>query len=152
MFKANKHIYLAGPFFSDEQRDLISWFESLNWEALPIYSPRSDGFVLVPDATQEERQQIYNSNVDAITYCSFVLAVIDDFDPGTIWEMGFATGIGKDVVAYSDVPGRGLNVMLAGSAKAGFVNGRSDVWEFLSNYVTDGKEAFPRNTWKGEIQ
>lgn len=151
-FHANRHIYLAGPFFNDQQRDLISFFESLETPNLPIYSPRTDGFVLTPNAPQVDRQKIYNSNIEALSYCDFVLAVIDDFDTGTIWEMGYATGIGKEVVAYSDVPGRGLNVMLAGSAKAGFINGREEVQDFVNAYGLAGPRAFPRNTWEGEIQ
>lgn len=140
---------MAAPFFNDSQRDLCTFIEELGQKhEVPIYSPRSDGFVLRPNASIQERDQIFESNIKAIVVSKWVLAVIDDFDPGTIWEMGYARGIGVGVLAYSDVPGRGLNVMLAGASSLGFINGRVSLMEFFERGVTD----FPKNIWAGEIQ
>jgi len=145
---------LAGPFFNEEQANLIKFLESLKSEAMPIYSPMSDGFVLKPDASDKEREEIFTSNIDAIEQSYFMLAVIDDFDPGTIWEMGYAFGQGVPILAYSDVPGRGLNVMLAGSSELGFGNGRRNI-EGIFGQLAQNKtiyEMAPRNTWRGDIQ
>ena len=148
------HCYLAGPFFNETQVNLIKFLEALKSEMMPIYSPMSDGFVLKPDASNEEREEVFTSNTDAIDHSHFMLAVIDDFDPGTIWEMGYAFGKGVPILAYSDVPGRGLNVMLAGSSELGFVNGKEAIAGIFSQ-LAQGKaidEMAPKNTWRGDIQ
>ena len=150
----NTHCYLAGPFFNETQVNLIKFMESLKCKEMLIFSPMTDGFVLKPDASAKDREEIFSSNTDAIDEAEFVLAIIDDFDPGTIWEMGYAYGLGIPILAYSDVPGRGLNVMLAGSSELGFVNGREDItaifWQLAQG--KDVWEMAPRNTWRGEIQ
>lgn len=151
---ANMPCYLAGPFFNEEQVELIQFIEGLASDRQPIFSPMSDGFVLKPDASMEDRNEIFQSNVDAIQTAGFMLVVIDDFDPGTIWEMGFAYADGLPILAYSDVPGRGLNVMLAGAAKLGFINGRANLKAIFAQLAQGHTihEMAPRNTWGGQIQ
>ncbi len=154
MFKEREHCYLAAPFFNDEQRDLATYIEGLETTDQPIYSPRNDGYVLKPDASNEERAEIFGSNIMAINSARFVLVVIDDFDPGVMFELGVAHARGVPVLAYSDVPERGLNVMLAGAANLGFVNGREDL-KLLFKTLRGGifiEDVAPRNTWAGEIQ
>ena len=93
-----------------------------------------------------------------------ILARIDDFDPGTIWEIGFAYGRrlleaspGLAVVhfphprvyAYTTVPTRGLNLMLAQSVD-GFLKGLPSVYKFLQEmaFKNSDKEA---QAWKDSI-
>lgn len=160
MFKDREHCYLAAPFFNLDQLEVVKFIESLDLEPLrngsiqPIYSPRQDGFMLKRKATDQERAQVFAENVKAILAARFVLAVIDDFDPGVVFEVGFAYGQGIPILAYSDVPGRGLNVMLAGAADLGFVNGRPELAKLFARfhvgvYIND---VAPYNTWAGEIQ
>lgn len=151
MQQPGKHFYLAAGFFNDQQRDLCAFVEGYEAMGQPIYSPRRDGFVLKPDATTEERRSVFESNTLAIETASWVLAVVDDFDPGVIWEMGYAFAHGIPTLGYSDVEGRGLNVMLAGSCELGFINGRVALADLL-NGGDDVWSKFPRNTWRGEIQ
>lgn len=150
----NMHCYLAGPFFNETQHELITFIEGLASPKQPIFSPMSDGFVLKPDASIEERNEIFTSNVEAIQTAGFMLAVIDDFDPGTIWEMGYAYADELPILAYSDVPGRGLNVMLAGGSTLGFVNGRDNLRAIFAQLGQGHTihEMAPRNTWGGQIQ
>lgn len=147
-YAPGRHIYLAAPFFNDRQRDLCSFIEGLESDTHPIYSPRHDGGVLNPKAPVEEIEAIFESNKTAIETADWVLAVIDDFDPGVVWEMGYAHARNPRVLGYSDVPGRGLNVMLAGSCPLGFVNGRDNLARLMDRFYIK----FPRNTWSGEIQ
>lgn len=162
MFKDREHCYLAAPFFTTEQIQLVAFIENLDLEPMrggyaagqTIYSPRNDGLVLKTTATDQERSQVFAENVRAILAARFVLAVIDDFDPGVIFEVGFAYGQGVPILAYSDVPGRGLNVMLAGAADLGFVNGRPELAALFARF-TGGvyiDDVAPRNTWAGDIQ
>ena len=152
-----KHVYLAAPFFNEYQRDLVTFIEQSFMKAgsgatLPLFSPRLDGGILKADATDKERGEIFDSNVQAIQQAGWMLAVIDDFDTGTIWEMGLAHALGVEVLAYSDILGRGLNVMLAGGATLGFVNGRMDLANVISDAEASEPNSFPRNTWSGSIQ
>ena len=168
-YKNGEHVYLAAPFFNDNQRELCSFIEGLESIDLPafqgyfqpIYSPRKDGIVLTPNSTIEECNEAFQANTNAINASSFVLGVIDDFDPGVLWEMGYAYAQDKEIVAYSDVPGRTINVMLVGSATAGFINGREDLASFFldcsmqdwsNNALHVDPSIFPNNTWGGQIQ
>jgi len=51
-------------------------------------------------------QRIRESNIDMIRECDIVIANLSPFrgpepDSGTVWEVGFAQGLGKRVLAYS---------------------------------------------------
>jgi nucleoside 2-deoxyribosyltransferase len=148
-YKPGQHVYLASGFFNDDQRDLCDFVESFETSELPIYSPRIDGGVLKPDASQTEIKEIFDSNKLAIKTADWVLAVIDDFDPGVIWEMGYAHAVSIKMLGYSDVEGRGLNVMLAGACNLGFINGREALGKLLR---ASWPIEFPYNTWSGTIQ
>lgn len=149
-FNPGQHVYLAAPFFNDAQRDLCTFIEEFETSSLLIYSPRKDGGVLKPDASDEDRERIFSENVTAIEAARWTLAVIDDFDTGVLWEMGYAYAKGIPILGYSDVEGRGLNVMLAGACALGFANGRASLGSLLRAKSIWG--VFPRNTWAGEIQ
>ncbi len=149
-YKPGVHIYLAAPFFNDIQRSLCDFIEGFETDDQPIYSPRKDGGVLRPDSTNSERLEVFTGNTTAMSSARWVLAVIDDFDTGVLWEMGYAHARVIPTLGYSDVEDRGLNVMLAGSCDLGFINGRANLFDLLDS--VDVWEAFPRNTWRGEIQ
>ncbi len=151
-YTPGKHVYLAAGFFNDEQKNLCSFVESLETSVMPVYSPRLDGGVLTPASTNDTISEVFESNKAAIGVASIVLAVIDDYDPGVLWEMGYAHAKHVPALGFSGVEGRGLNVMLAGGCALGFINGRNDLESCLRDWngVNDG--AFPRNTWSGEIQ
>ena len=112
-------IYIASPFFNPEQISVVVAIEKkLEENGLAYFSPRSEG--TLGEMTEEERQQskhdVYTSNINHIEDCQEMIAVIDGRDVGTIWEMGYATALGKRIVSYSN-EGFGLNVMLAESVQ-----------------------------------
>ena len=113
-------IYIAGPFFNPKQVAMISSIEEcLADHGLKYYSPRQDGVLLdlSEEARQKSKRDIYLKNVTMIEMCSKMIAVIDDRDIGTIWEMGFAKASGLQIVTISN-ESYGLNVMLAESVQA----------------------------------
>lgn len=109
-------VYLAAPFFTTEQLRTVESMEDMLRKApdVQFYSPRADGIVL-KDLPLEQRlvacNAVFQTNVDRLNWCHCVLALIDDRDPGTIWEMGYAHGKGKRIVTYT-TQNFGLNVML----------------------------------------
>ena len=147
-YKPGRHIYFAAPFFNDAQRNLCDFVEGLGSAANPIYSPRIDGGVLKPDSNDEQRAEVFESNKRAMRVAAWVLAVVDDFDSGVIWEMGYSHAKGVPTLGYSDIKGRGLNVMLAGSCDLGFINGRGNLRKLMEQEFID----FPKNTWSGAVQ
>lgn len=154
-------VYVAGPFFNQEQLETITSIEAMLGRCgYDIFSPRIE-CMCPPNAPIEQRKKSFEMNCKGISECNFVLARIDDFDPGTVWELGFAHGIrtGYDsptplqvrpkVYAYTTVPSRGLNLMLAQSVD-GFLQGLPSVWKFLQEmmFKNSDKEA---QQWKQSI-
>jgi nucleoside 2-deoxyribosyltransferase len=152
--------YLASPWFNSQQmrvmnkvRDII-----LKYEDIKLFAPYYDGIVLdKKNDSIEMRQKVFDIDIGAIAYSDLVVTIIDDFDPGSIFEMGaagiicwmFDKGLIEydihtrnipRIIAYSDVSGRGLNVMLQQSIW-GFANGEIELRDQLGRFVT-GVKAF----------
>lgn len=115
--------YLASPFFKDTQirrEDEVK--NILRYNGYTVYSPKENG-VLTPDATDEVRTKIFKENCEAIQKSRRILAITDEKDIGTIWEAGYAYGIGKEIVYYAETLGNNpFNVMLGKSGIGIFTN------------------------------
>lgn len=120
-------LYFASPFFNDEQVEREESLKAiLRDKGFKIFSPK-ESCHLPPDATPKDRRAIFESNCDAIRDSIAVFAITDGKDMGTIWESGFAYGIGKPIVYYAETLGNNqFNLMLAQSGKAVFLD-REDV-------------------------
>jgi nucleoside 2-deoxyribosyltransferase len=112
-----KTVYLASPFFNPKQ---IAVVESLEKEIVAagfqLLSPLRSGIVLKDldsEARKKAAQKVFDMNVNWIVKADLILAVIDDRDTGTVWEMGFGYAHGKDIYSYTDHD-YGVNVMLQG--------------------------------------
>lgn len=131
-----KSIYIAAPFFNEQQLQLVQFIEhEIRSAGLAYYSPRNDG--VLKDMTPAERieagPKLFRLNCTKIKECDCVLALLDHSDAGTTWETGFAYGIGQLVYGYrtSTEP---LNIMLQ-QCFDGFVSGMPAVREFLADYA-----------------
>lgn len=115
--------YLASPFFKDSQIQREEIVKTLLREhGYKVYSPKENG-VLTPDATDEVRTKIFKENCEAIQKSHRILAITDEKDIGTIWEAGYAYGIGKEIVYYVETLGNNpFNVMLGKSGIGIFTN------------------------------
>ncbi len=100
-----KKIYLAGPevFLKNarecgevlKQKCLSSGFEGL----FPLDND------VHGDSREELARKIKVGNIELIKSCDFVIANLSPFrgpepDSGTVWEVGFAQGLGKVVIGY----------------------------------------------------
>ena len=113
-------VYIAAPFFKPAQMELVRRIEDFLDECgIQFFSPRTSGTLI--DMTEEERvvakTAIYDLNIEKIIESDLMIAVIDDFDTGTVFEMGYASALDKRIISISD-QGHGLNVMLAESVQA----------------------------------
>ncbi|AVK64171.1 nucleoside 2-deoxyribosyltransferase [Lactobacillus sp. CBA3606] len=131
-------IYLAGPWFTAGQPERLAKIEQLmNELELTYYSPRLDGIDLTPDATEADRNAVFDDNVAHLKQAKLVVAVVDGFDTGTIWETGTAFGLNIPVAYYAETLADGtFNVMLAKSGKA-TVQNMADLKAFLQDPTTD---------------
>jgi len=140
----DRKVYLAGPFFNTEQLYVAGKVEDIcKKNNVKFFSPRLECFC-PPNASRHQRAKTFNMNIEHIEKAEFVFARIDDFDPGTIWEIGYAFAVKVPIFAYTTVPDRGLNLMLVESGVT-LVRGWGDIEKFLKGDLSVAK------TWEGNI-
>jgi len=142
-------IYLAGGWFTDTQMECMTKvYQFLVSCGFEVNSPFYTGIVVTKDNDSPQiRDDAFWWNVDKVIDSDIVVAVIDDFDAGTMIEMGMRFGVeqgiavGEDgyvpaphIISYSDVLGRGLNLMLQRISWA-FANGLDELYEQLSRNI-----------------
>ncbi len=86
------------------------------------YSPYRDGIMLAPNSPVEARQQVYQSNINAIKQSDLVIAVLNVRDTGTTWEFGGANMLDKPVISVITDPATKMNVMLSEGVLAHVTN------------------------------
>ncbi len=98
---AKYRIYLAAPLFSEAEKWFnVQLYEMLTGGLFEVYLPQEIG-----DDTHcrdtGAHARIFKSHMAALHAADAVVAVIDgsDADSGTSWEMGYASALGKPVVA-----------------------------------------------------
>jgi hypothetical protein len=98
-------VYLAGPFFNLQQRWLI---DVVNASLAPhVWSPSHEvGAGGIEVAAQD---------LDGLELCDSVLALLDDNDQGTVFEVGWATKMAIPVVMYAEHLDTEGSKMLLGS-------------------------------------
>jgi nucleoside 2-deoxyribosyltransferase len=137
-------IYLAAPFFTKKQLAIQTRVEELCTKyGRSFFSPRLE-CLCPPNATPEQRAKTFDLNIQHIEKCDIVFARIDDFDPGTMWELGYAFAMKRPAFAYTVVPDRGLNLMLAQSGLR-LVRGWDEIEEFLKGNTDVAR------SWKEDI-
>ena len=107
-------VYIAAPFFNLEQLEVVMKIELLlDEKGIEYFSPRSEGTLvkMSPEERKEHMGEMFRSNVDHMDWCTHCVAVIDDYDTGTVWEMGYLYATHKKIVTFSNNY-HGINVML----------------------------------------
>lgn len=98
---ARFRIYLAAPLFSEAERLYNSSIAALLREQFfMVHLPQDTGdSFAVRD--KDGNAHIFEENLHALRDADIVVAVIDgaDADSGTAWEMGYASALGKKVIA-----------------------------------------------------
>jgi nucleoside 2-deoxyribosyltransferase len=142
-------IYVAGPFFNQQQLDTLTAVEAEleKHDNIELFRPRDStasakklnkDIGAGKDPSQETRHNVFLDNVNNIDDADLVVAIIDGRDIGTIFEIGYAYGINVPIITYTN-EGFGMNLMLAestlahckgldqlGKAIEGFIGGWSD--------------------------
>lgn len=104
--KGTGKVYLAGPFFSMGQRWLIDEARRVLMEmGLDVFSP-------VHDVGRGGAKEVAPKDIEAIRDCDSMLAIIDGVDSGTVFEIGYARALGKQVFGLAQsVPEEDLKMI-----------------------------------------
>ena len=97
-----KQIYLAGPLFSQAERDFnVLLRDRLVEMGFSVFLPQEDGNDTESSRLEDRQRIIFENDVHGIDESDIVLAVLDggsDVDSGTAWEMGYAYAKGIPVL------------------------------------------------------
>lgn len=100
-------IYLAGPFFSAAERWLVelakgvlSGLGGVPWS--PFHQVGTGGM------------EVAEKDINGLRECDVVFALLDGYDPGTVYELGWAHALGIPVVAHSSQVNDEANKMIIG--------------------------------------
>lgn len=86
-------VYIASPFFCEEEVTRVKQMEKfLEDREYNVYSPMRDGIVLTPDATQEDRLNVYRDNIDHVVSADLLMVIVATKDTGTSVELGVKVG------------------------------------------------------------
>lgn len=122
-------VYLASPFFNDEEVERVSHVETvLRNKGLDVFSPREHQSEELEFGSVEWRKKTYLNDVLNIITADIVVAV-HSTDSGTNWELGAAQVLGKKVILFDDNTKLPRNIMLTESAHA-FLEGRDALDEY----------------------
>lgn len=114
--KVNKHIYLAGPFFTFGERFLINELRnSLIDFGNIVFSPFHDVGVAYDNYSDQDAKEIADADLSVIKNCDAVLAVVSGCDPGTLYEIGYAKSLGKTVIVLAENMNKTDLTMLIGT-------------------------------------
>jgi hypothetical protein len=90
----SKKIYLAGPFFTMQQRWLIEEArDNLKSRGIDVFSP-------IHDVGKGIADDVVPADIEGIEQSDVLFAIVDGLDSGTIFEIGYARALGKGVVVY----------------------------------------------------
>lgn len=89
-------VYLAAPFFSLAERWLVEETRAhLKDIGLDVLSP-------LHDVRSSEPLQFAPLDIEMLAQSTRVFAILDGFDPGTLFELGYAHRLGIPIVAFTN--------------------------------------------------
>jgi nucleoside 2-deoxyribosyltransferase len=142
-------LYLAGPFFDDDQVERVESIEQAldsNPTVDAYFSPRnSDHLLKTKPGSKEWSEEVFNLDVNEIKKADAVIAIIDfindSVDSGTAFEIGYAHAINKPVVLFHEKNSI-VNLMLTNGSNS-YLTKVSDVAKYDFNkmikYTYDGQ-------------
>lgn len=137
--KKKNRVYLAGPFFSEQQIKRLDDVQKLlekNPTIGDIFRPGKDEYTAAEFGSFEWQTAVYKHDINNINISDVVVAMLDykieenelEPDSGTMWECGYAAANNVPVIGVRNMTEEPLNLMLAGSLTA-FFNGSDSIQE-----------------------
>lgn len=136
-----KKIYLASPFFNDQEIEHMEKVRDiLRMKGLDVFVPNEHQNPQHEFGSIEWRKATFGSDVNGIDTADIMVAVINQGnydDSGTAWEIGYAYATGKPVIVVN-VTGETINLMIADSLHALITS-----YDELEDYDFDGMPKMP---------
>lgn len=133
-----KKIYLASPFFNEEElaiyRKVIKSLRSVGYD---VYVPQEHDIPNAWDMPNNEwASKVFSEDVVAINECDVVMVLNHGMysDSGTAWEAGYAFGRGKEVVQIIWGENTTYSLMMMGCVKVVHLDNIA-CWEEISAEV-----------------
>lgn len=109
-------IYLAGPFFNVAERWIINEIRNILIDfGNEVFSPLHDVGIIDANKMYSKSTNIAKKDLDALTKCDTILAIVSGLDAGTLFEVGFAKAIKKRVIILAQNVNENDLTMLIGS-------------------------------------
>jgi len=148
----NKSVYIAAPFFTPEQSAVVDRIEkTLNQFGVSYFSPRRE-CLCEPNCSAEKRRRAFEGNLVGVEEAKVVLAWIEGYDAGTMFEVGYAFRAQQTVAAMMFGENPKVNLMLAEGVD-GFLLGWDSVETFIQQFSLSGiPNQNVLSLWKKEIE
>ena len=115
-----KKIYLASPFFNDEELvRMVKVLGTLRNKNLEVFSPYEHQNKHLEFGSMEWRKETYKGDIRGIECADVVVAIVSNgnySDSGTAFEIGYATAKGIPVVVVN-LSDKEINLMISDSLK-----------------------------------
>lgn len=142
-------VYLASPFFSDEQKQRIDVVmdalkKNPSIDAEEIYNPQEHQEEKLPFGSRDWQDSVFATDMRQVKRADVIVAVLDykheeqntEPDAGTIFEIGAAWAWNIPVVMVQFHPDHELNLMLARSHTAMFTGDKIEAGLVDYNFNT----------------
>lgn len=96
MLTQEMYVYIAAPFFNEAQLAVVERIEKiLEANDIKYFSPRKDGVLIEMEKAERDKKMeaIFQSNIQHLEDCNCMIAIIDDYDTGTVFELGYWTAL-----------------------------------------------------------
>ena len=115
--KDKKHIYFAAPWFTEKAKAMYEFCREVD-----AYADNSNKYSIFYPMCMEEctPEQAFKADVEEVVSCDILIALVDDKDVGTAWEIGMAYALGKTIYLVGldeSTFEKRTNLMLAFSGK-----------------------------------
>jgi nucleoside 2-deoxyribosyltransferase len=142
--------YIASPWFDKDGfgfKEIEEIKKVLDELYISYFSPK-DMNLCLPDASEEEKEECFQKNLDEISKCDFMIANTRDKDIGTCIELGYAKALKKSIILYCpQIKHLTPNLMLVG-----ILRGVSFEIEELKNRINEFMTNIPSPKWEVKIE
>jgi nucleoside 2-deoxyribosyltransferase len=138
-----KKVYLAAPFFSDKQIERVEMMEKvLRSEGFDVFSPRENQLKGLEFGSKEWRDAVFANDITNIHKADLVVAIYDEEDAGTMFELGFAYANRIPCIVFNESE-KVMNLMITDSLHA-YLGSRNEL-------VAYDFDKMPRSRYEGEM-
>ncbi|UQS85494.1 nucleoside 2-deoxyribosyltransferase [Apilactobacillus apisilvae] len=143
------NLYLASPFFNDDQINRVSKIElalSKNKTVDNVFSPRKSEIKDCKIGSEEWSKKVFKLDTDEIKKADAIIAIIDyvddNVDSGTAFEIGYANSMNKPVIVFHEKDNN-VNLMISNSLNA-YLTKFDEVEQY--NFKT-----LPKSSYTGKV-